>query len=52
MFNLWNICDSKMPPTLTAEHREASCELTRKFSTQQLAFVALACAVQAVGGER
>ena len=52
MFNLWNICDSNMPLTLTAEHGEASCELTRKFSTQQLAFIALAYVVQAVGGER
>lgn len=46
------MCDSKTPPTLAAEHGEASCELTRKFSTQQLAFVVLACAVQAGGGER
>ena len=42
----------KTSPTLTAERRPLSWELTRKFSTQQLAFIELKCAMQAAGGEK
>lgn len=41
----------KTPPTLTAEHRVFSCEPIREFSTQQLAFIELKCAMQTAGGK-
>lgn len=42
----------KTSSTLTAEHSALSCELTRKFSTQQLAFIEQKCAMQGSVGEK